>query len=426
MLLADDLGYGDLGCYGAPDVRSPQLDKLARQGARFVQYYANGPECTPTRTALITGRYQQRVGGMECAIGTGNVGRYDDAILLAERHELGLPPELANLPQGLARAGYETACIGKWHLGYEAKFNPREAGFARFFGCLGGYVDYFTHREQSPLDVLYSEREPVEREGHMTRLIADEALRFLDQKHERPFFLYVPFTAPHFPLQGPSARDRVITAENLSKGTRADYIELVEDLDAQVGRILARLDERGLEENTIVLFASDNGAPTPGRNLPLAGNKGSVREGGIRVPLVVRWPGRIEAGSTSSQPCITFDLTRSLLALGGAEEPKARPLDGIDILTHVAEKRADVARTLFWRYRRGEKTERAVRDGDLKLTRRPLEGGTMEEALYDLAADPSEAENLLSRRPEDAARLRDLLGRWEAEMGRGERLQEAR
>jgi N-acetylgalactosamine-6-sulfatase len=421
LLLADDLGYGDLTCYGAPDVRTPQIDRLAKQGARFTQHYSNGPECSPTRTALMSGRYQQRVGGLECAIGTGNVGRYDDAIALAERHELGLPPELANLPRGMAEAGYEAVCIGKWHLGYEAKFNPREAGFSRFFGCLGGYVDYFTHRELSPLDVLYADREPVEREGHMTRLLADEALRFLDGPHERPFFLYVPFTAPHFPLQGPQDSGRPITAENINSGTREDYAELVEDLDAQIGRILARIDERELAENTVVIFASDNGATAKGRNLPLAGTKGTVMEGGIRVPLIVRWPGKIEPGSTSTQPCITFDLSRSLLALAGAAEPKTRPLDGIDILAHVAQKKADIPRTLFWRYRRGERTERAVRDGDLKLQRRTLDGGKVEEAMYDLAADPGEQQDLLARRGDDAARLRELLSKWEQEMGRGER-----
>ena len=181
---------------------TPHIDRLAREGVSFTQHYSNGPECSPTRTALLTGRYQQRVGGLECAIGTGNVGRYDDAIRLAEKHDLGLPVEQAILPRTLTEAGYETAIFGKWHLGYEPKFNPLEYGFGRFFGALGGNVKYFTHAELSPLPVLYLDRQPVERQGYMTRLLADEAEAFVQRNRSRPFFLYVPFTAPTFPSKG--------------------------------------------------------------------------------------------------------------------------------------------------------------------------------------------------------------------------------
>jgi arylsulfatase A-like enzyme len=416
FLFADDLGYGDLACYGAPDAETPNIDRLARQGVRFTQHYSNGPECSPTRTALMTGRYQQHVGGLECAIGTGNVGRYDDAIRLAKQHELGLPPEWAILPSAMRRAGYETVCYGKWHLGYEPKFSPLEAGFEDFFGCLGGYVDYFTHRELSPLDVLYADRRPVKRDGYMTHLLAKEALDFLDRKRDGPFFLYVPFTSPHFPFQGPDDRDRETTADNLTKGTRQQYVDLVEDLDRQVGRILMRLQSQGLADNTVVVFASDNGAMAPGRNLPLSGYKSTVAEGGIRVPLIARWPGKLPAGETCDQTSLTFDLTASFLAIAEAEAPKSRPLEGIDLLAHAAEGRESFDRTLFWRGRRGERTERAVRYGDLKYLHRRLDNGEVIEGLYNVAQDPAENNNLIKQRPDDLAKLRQLLTDWDRDV----------
>ena len=417
FLFADDLGYGDLACYGATDAQTPNIDRLARQGARFTQHYSNGPECSPTRTALLTGRYQQRAFQVLSAhIGTGNVGRYDDAIRLADNHDLGLPPKLALLPRAVHDAGYRFALYGKWHLGYEAKFHPLNYGFDDFFGCLGGYVDYFTHRELSPLDVLYDRRRAVEREGYMTHLIAEKALGFLDHADEKPFFLYVPFTSPHFPFQGPGDSSRKTTAENLTKGTRAQYVELLEDLDAQVGRILDRLKQRGLAENTVVVFASDNGAMAPGRNLPLAGYKGTVYEGGIRVPLIVRWPGKIDPGSVCRQPCITFDLTSSFLNIAGGTVLQSQKLDGIDIIAHAAEKEEDFARTLFWRGRRGDRTERAVRHGDWKYRHRKLDDGSVEEGLFDLSGDPAEAHNLLETQADQTAQMRNLLAEWEKDV----------
>ena len=416
FLFADDLGYGDIACYGAPDARTPNLDRLARQGVRFTHHYSNGTECSPTRTALLSGRYQQRIGGLECAIGTGNVGRYDDAIRLAEQHDLGLPPGEAVLPRAIKQAGYATAAFGKWHLGYEAKFTPLAYGFDRFFGCLGGNVDYFTHKELSPLPVLYLDRKPVEREGYMTHLIAHDALAFIRENKDRPFFLYVPFTTPHFPFQGPNDAGIRFTKENWTQGTRAKYVELLEDLDTQIGRILGALDDTGLTGKTLVVFASDNGAMAPGRNLPFRNYKSTVFEGGIRVPLIVRYPGRIRPSLVSQQPCITMDLTRSFLRIAGAKPPADRPLDGIDIIAHVEGNRPDCRRTLFWRGRRGDRIERAVRDGNLKYVHRHLDDGSDHESLFDLARDPEEKNDLLGKRPADASRLKALLADWEREV----------
>jgi N-acetylgalactosamine-6-sulfatase len=415
LFLADDLGYGDIACYGAPDIRTPHVDGLARQGVRFTSYYSNAPDCTPTRTALLTGRYQHRVGGLECALGIGNVGRYDDAIRLAGQHELGLPANRSVLARGLKEAGYATAICGKWHLGYEPKFLPLRHGFDRFFGILGGNADYFRHVEESALPILYDNDKPVERAGYLTHLFADEAVRFVRERNrEQPFFRYLPFTTPHSPYQGPNDSAVKVSEENFNKGTRAKYIEMVEDMDRQIGRVLAALRDQGLEENTLVLFASDNGGTGPGRNAPLSGRKGGLFEGGIRVPLVVRWPGQLKPGTESPQPCLTMDLTASLLRAGGAELT-GRTLDGIDILRHVEDGAADIPRRMFWRARRGERTWKAARDGSLKYVRQ-ADGDKVQEWLFDVIADPAEKQDLLARRPDDAARLRKLLVAWESEV----------
>ena len=413
LLLADDLGYGDLACFGAPDVKTPNLDRLAADGARFTQHYSNGPECSSTRTALLTGRYQQRVGGLECAIGTGNVGRYDDAIRLAGEHDLGLPVKAAVLPTAIKNAGYATAIYGKWHLGYETKFNPLEYGFDHFFGCLGGNVDYFTHAELSPLPVLYEDRKPIRRDGYMTHQIADNAVRFINRHRAEPFFLYVPFTAPHFPFQAPGDEDVPFDESNWTQGTRAKYVELIDDMDEQSGLILDALQQAGLAERTLVVFASDNGAMAPGRNLPLSNFKGTLYEGGIRVPLIIRWPGKVAAATVSHQVCATMDLTASLVRIATGQPVQQSQFDGMDIVTHVTSGQADRQRTLYWRARRGERTERAVRHGDLKYLHRRLDDGEIVEGLFDLSADPAESTNLIRQRVADAERLRSLLSGWE-------------
>jgi arylsulfatase A-like enzyme len=419
FLFADDLGYGDLGCYGAPDIRTPAIDKLAAEGVRLTGYYAAAPECSPTRTALMTGRYLQRAGGLECAIGVGNVGRYDDAIRLAARGDLGLPAEQSILARLLKRAGYDTAVYGKWHLGYERKFFPDRHGFDHFVGVLGGNCDYFHHCEASGLRTLYEDDRPIRRAEHMTDLIALEALRFLQRRSRgpgRPFFLYVPFTAPHSPYQGPGdRRPAPLTDDEWNKGTRAGYVELVEHMDAGVAKILAALDEAGLADNTLVFYVSDNGANRQGRNAPFSGHKSSLHEGGIRVPCIARRPGVLEAGSVWPHPSITMDLTASILAAAGTEPPADRPLDGVDVLGQIAAGTAPGKRTLFWRARRGERTWRAVRDGALKYVSRTDGRGTG-EWLFDLDADPGEKTDLLAARPDDAGRLKRLLDDWQREV----------
>ncbi len=414
LILADDLGYGDLGCYGHPVAETPYLDRLAEQGVRLVQHYSNGPECSPTRTALLTGRYQQLAGGLECAIGTGNVGRYDDAIRLAEQRDLGLPATQTVIPGKLKQAGYRCGVFGKWHLGYEPKFNPMEHGWDAFFGYLGGNVHYFNHRETSPLHVLFDGRLPVYREGYMTTIITDDSIEFIEQS-DTPFFLYVSHECPHLPHQGPGDVDKQVTEENWNEIDQPAYVAMIENLDSEVGRILSALDRKEIADRTLVVFVSDNGGVAGAAHMgPLRGAKGSTLEGGIRVPMIARWPGHIPAGTICRQVSVTFDLTRSLLQLAGADVAVDR-LEGYDIIDHIVSGKEDFPRTLFWRGKRGDRVWSAVRNGDLKLVEKREQGQT-DRSLYDLADDIGEANDLKRDRENDAARLQDLLRDWERDV----------
>ncbi|MEM1294904.1 MAG: sulfatase-like hydrolase/transferase [Verrucomicrobiota bacterium] len=413
FILVDDMGYGDLPAYGAPDVKTPHLDALASQGVRFTQFYANGPECTPSRTAILTGRYPQRVGGLECAIGTGNVGRYDDAIALAENSDLGLPPEYAVLAPGLSKLGYRTAVFGKWHLGYENKFSPLDQGFDEFRGFLGGNVDYFHHIELSDIPVCLDGREVIKREGYMTHLITQDSLEFLDrQSSETPFFLYVPYGAPHFPFQGPDdLSPEPVSAEQWTAGTRETYVEMLEDMDANVGQIMEKLDTMDFASNTLIVFASDHGAIKPGINTPLRDFKSTLFEGGIRVPCIVRWPGQLHPGTVSDRVGCLMDLTTSFLQAAGVET--VGHLDGVDILMQERAERPNLPRSLYWRSKRGDRTWRAVRHHNWKMVWKE-EGGAIENWLFDLAKDPTESVPLDDESTK--ARLTAQLQSWEAEV----------
>ncbi len=414
--MADDMGYGDLGCYGAIDVRTSHIDRLAQEGVRFTQFYSNGTECSPTRTALFSGQYQQRIGGLECAIGVGNVGRYDDAIRLSEADQLGLPVKDNVLMQGFRERGYDTVMLGKWHLGYERYFSPLSHGFDHWWGIIGGNSDYFHYVEEDGVYALQEDDRNIEADGHVTDLISDRAVAYLENyESPKPIFLYLPMTAPHTPIQGPdNYTAEPIKREVWNKGTREGYVSTVEQLDQAVGRILKTLSEAGLDENTLVIFKSDNGGTSNARNVPFSGGKGTTWEGGIRVPCIVRWPGHIDGGTTSHQTAISMDLTRSIGRISGASKPTLTP-DGIDIIKHIESAKTDFARTLFWRGKRGDRIWRAVRNGNMKymsLTRT----GEFREHVFDLAADPAEKDDLLPIRPEVTLHLKNLLAGWESEV----------
>tara|TARA_R110002049_G_scaffold4601_5_gene32440 strand:- start:627607 stop:629004 length:1398 start_codon:yes stop_codon:yes gene_type:complete len=418
FLLADDLGYGDLGCYGRQDIQTPNIDRLAASGVRFTNHYANGPECSPTRVALMTGRYQQWVGGLECAIGTGNVGRYDDAIRLREANDLGLPTEERTLPRMLKEAGYATAIFGKWHLGYEPKFSPDRHGFDQTLYCIGGGMDYFHYLDNIAGYNLFSDGHPVRREGYFTDMIADEGIKYLNEYNsDKPFFLYLPFTCPHFPYQGPNdgqpnplPLDSPLWIQN--EAPPEVYIAMVEHMDKRIGDVLDTIAQQNLSEDTFVIFASDNGGSKSARNEPLSGFKGSAFEGGIRVPAIISKPNVIPAAKVCDQACITFDFTKSIVELAGASEDPKKPLEGIDIITHVMNDQPDFDRTLYWRKQRGEQVWKAVRQGNLKYVAEH-NGKRQTDHLFDLAVDISEQHDLSASRSADLQRLRGKYEQWE-------------
>lgn len=426
IFLADDMGYGDLSCYDCPDIETPNIDRLASGGVKFTNFYANGPECTPTRAALLSGRYQQRAGGLECAIGAGNVGRYDEAQWLADNHDLGLPADDCILPSTLKKEGYQTAIIGKWHLGYETKFRPNTHAFDYSIGPIGFGGDYFYHVEQVSINQedfkdahnLAENGKEVFRNGkYMTHLITEESSKWLaQQKSGKPFFLYVPFTAPHSPYQGPNDDlGRALDGDEWDFKSREKYIEMVTELDKGVGEILQALQKSGLENETIIIFFSDNGGTGMANNGIFSGYKGQVYEGGIRVPCIIRWPGKIKPNSISDQACMSIDLSRAILEAAGVETSQLK-LDGYNIIDHVAAGKQDIDRSLFWRLKRGTRIRKAVRAGDMKYLMETNEGEVVDEKLFNLKDDPSELKNLLELNPEQGSNLRKEIENWEEEV----------
>jgi len=401
LVITDDVGYGDFGSYGAPDVRTPHIDSLARDGVRLTDFYANGATCTPTRTGLISGRYQQRV-GLEAPLSQGAIDQ-----------ERGLSPTGRSLPQLLKNNGYATALVGKWHLGWKSEFSPGAHGFDYFFGFKSGFTDYYHHTGGDGRPDLFENDRPVEVAGYMTDLITERSVRFIEQNRQRPFFIDVAYNAAHWPYQPPDspskARDngRHLGPFDDSTNTRADYVAMLERADQGVGRILEALDRLGLRQNTMVIFTNDNGGEWLSRNTPLFQHKGSVWEGGIRVPAIIRWPGRIPAGSVSRQVGITMDLTASILAATGTSVAPDSRLEGINLLPVLEGRAAEIDRALFWRVT----GQQAVRSGDWKLL---MDGGRA--LLFDLRTDIAEHHNMIGQRSDIARRLRPLLAAWQADV----------
>lgn len=397
VILIDDMGYGDLGCYGSKDIRTPNIDRLAREGVRLTDGYAGGPVCTPTRCSFITGRYQQRV-GLEWAIGPG-------------MKKPGLPASETSIARMLKDHGYATAMYGKWHLGYRPEFNPVAHGFDRFFGILSGNVDHYAHREINGDADLYEGTRPVEKAGYLTDLITERAVQEIEQRGHEPFFLYVAYNAVHWPFQPPGHADERIRPTWFS-GSRRDYAAMLERVDAGVGQILQALDRQGLRESTLVAFTDDNGGERLSDCGPFSQGKGTLWEGGIRVPYLLRWPGHLPAGAVSHQPVITMDLTASIVAATGASLPQGRTLDGINVLPILAGQ-PPAERTFFWRIDRNNNHQRAGRQGKWKYLR--VEKA---ELLFDLESDPAETHDLSRQQPSLVAKLGRLYETWQADVDR--------
>jgi arylsulfatase A-like enzyme len=410
MIVADDLGYADLSCYGQPDYRTPSLDDLAERGVRFTQAYANSSLCTNTRVALITGRWQYRF-----SLGLAEPLRH------ADRHApgMGLPSDHATLPGLLREAGYTTALIGKWHLGPLPQHGPLKSGYDTFFGISGGHAGYFSHLGEGGDPDLIEGELPVERDGYLTDLLSDRAVRHvLDHAgQQRPFFLSLHYTAPHWPWSAPSVeteareREAQVVARVLSHdgGSPRVFGEMVTVMDHGIGRVLRALRESGAERDTLVIFTSDNGGERYSNMWPLVGRKRDLLEGGLRVPLIVCWPARIEAARVSQQVAITMDLTATCLAAAGASMPEATPVDGMDLLPHLVDHASDVERTLYWRMRDPEL--RAMRHGRWKYLR--MDG---REFLFDLDYDCRERTDFAAGFPELLTDLRARWERWDATM----------
>lgn len=402
FILADDLGWADLSVYGQTDFQTPHLDALAAQGVRFTQAYANSAVCSATRFALITGRYQYRLrGGLE-------------EPLVRTAHKYGLPPEHPTLPSLLQGAGYETALIGKWHLGNLPTFGPLKSGYQHFFGNYGGAIDYFTHKPRVGEAVardLYEGEVPVERVGYYTQLLADEASHWIRQQSAaKPFLLSLHFTAPHWPWVGPEdeAVSRNLTdIFHYDGGNLHTYAKMVRSLDAAVGQVLQTLQAQGLSDNTIVVFSSDNGGERFAKTWPFTGQKTELLEGGIRVPTLLRWPARLKP-QVSEQVTITMDWLPTLLAAAGVAPDARYPSDGENILP-VLEGQAPVhERTLFWRYK--AQRQRAARDGRWKYLKI-----NDNEFLFDVETDTLERANLRHQQPAVFARLRQAWADWNAQ-----------
>lgn len=395
-IMADDLGFADTSIYGRSDYSTPVLDGLAREGVRLTQAYSSAPVCSPTRVALMTGRYPARYpAGLHEPLTT---------------HPLGLDPDPGTLPRLLRDAGYETALIGKWHLGLADEYSPGRHGFDEFFGFRGAAADYVSHvgTETGTHDLWDGERQ-VRRDGYLTDLFTRRAVEFLTRPRDTAFFLSLQYNAPHWPWQGPGDPAWPDTLGWKDGGSAGTFARMVRSLDDGIGRVLEALRNAGHENDTLVIFTSDNGGEKFSDMGPHSHGKMTLWEGGIRVAAFARWPGTIPAGTVSDQVAATFDWTATLGTAANVGADPAAPFDGIDIMPQLQGEPA-VERKLFWRtFQRSR--HRALRTGDWKYL------VTEDDSyLFDLVDDPGETNNLRVVEPETFARLEERYREWESGM----------
>jgi arylsulfatase A-like enzyme len=406
FIVVDDCGYADLGCTGQTDYATPAIDRLAAEGVRFTQAYANAALCTNTRVALMTGRYQYRL-----PIGLVEPLRWTDR----DKPEMGLPPGFPTLPSLLCDAGYDTALIGKWHLGYLPKYGPLKSGYDEFFGIMGGFTGYYTHIGDAGEPDFWEGETPLDKHGYVTDLLSDRATAWVQAKAggERPYFLSLHYTAPHWPWSAPSveaaAREReAVRSEITEGGSTRIYGEMMQVLDGGIGRVLDAV-RRDTGRDTLVLFTSDNGGERFSKIWPFVGRKFDLLEGGLRVPQICWWPGRIPAGKVTDQVCVTMDLTATCLAAAGVAAAPEYPLEGVDLLPVLTGGAPEFERTLYWRMR--NRYQRAVRRAGwkyLKVAER--------EFLFDIEYDPRERGDLSKKQPGLLDELRALWEAWDRDM----------
>lgn len=403
-IMADDLGYADLSCYGRREYKTPNIDSIAHQGVRFLQAYANSAVCSATRTALITGRYQYRLRvGLEEPIGA--------------RSPWGLPPDHPTLPSLLRMAGYGTTLIGKWHLGFLPDFSPLKSGYDHFWGFRSGGVDYFTHKSDiasTDTEDLWDGDAKIHEIGYLTDLLGDHAVASIAgyAKAGQPFLLSLHFNAPHWPWEGPSDEAESLRIRSLfdrDGGSMKTYAAMVTRMDFQVGRVLKALTDAHIAGNTIVVFTSDNGGERFADTWPFTGKKTELLEGGLRIPALIRWPGHIRAGATTDQVAISMDWMPTFLAAAGTSPDPAHPPDGMNLLPQLTQGAAPVSRRLYWRYHYN--SQRAMRDGDMKYLK--IAGN---EFLFNVADDPLERANLKNRQPDAFNKMVSAWNEWNQTM----------
>jgi arylsulfatase A-like enzyme len=402
FILADDMGWGDLSCYGRPDYRTPNLDLLALQGTKFTDAYSASAVCTPTRCGYITGRYP---------------GRYKIGLeepLIGNNLDVGLEPGQPTIASLLKQSGYDTALFGKWHLGFRPEWGPNAHGFDEFFGILAGAGDYFLHQNGLGQPDLYENTNPVVRNGYLTDLLTERAVNYVTKRRTSPFFLSLHYTAPHWPWQGPKGGETVNFTGSSSEqakmtlgGSLKLYAEMMKSLDDGVGRVMRAIRSAGVERKTLVIFTSDNGGERFSYQWPFSGRKGDLLEGGIRVPAIVRWPGVVPANRVTQQMAITMDWTATIIAAGNAEAAAGHSLDGIDLLPVIKGSRPVTDRAFFWRIYNLD----AVRQGEWKFYR-----NAEVRRLFDLSVDEREQADFSQKNPEVLQQLMGEFDKWNKEM----------
>ncbi|MBI4556772.1 MAG: sulfatase [Candidatus Hydrogenedentes bacterium] len=400
LIVADDLGYADVGVYGCHDVPTPNIDSIARNGVRFTNGYVTCPVCSPTRAGLMTGRYQQRFGH-----------EFNPGPPAAAAKNFGLPLTETTLADRMKALGRTTGMFGKWHLGYEPEFHPTKRGFDEFYGFLAGSHSYFLTGGRPIDDPLVRGTEPVKEITYLTDNLAQEAGAFLERHREEPFFLYLPFNAVHAPME--ATPERLAKFSHIKTEPRRTFAAMLSAMDDAVGHVLERLRALELEDDTLVVFLSDNGGPTQqtsSRNNPLRGVKGEVYEGGIRVPFMMQWKGQLPSGNAFDRPVSALDILPTAIAAAGGKVAADWKLDGVNLLPYLrGEKSRPPHDALYWRY--GEPW--AIRMGDWKL-RCELRDGKPQ--LYDLAADLGETSDLAEKHPDKVAELHAAWKAWNAQL----------
>lgn len=398
FILADDLGWGDLSCYGRPDYRTPNIDLLAARGTRFTDAYSASAVCTPTRCGYITGRYPARF----------TIGLEEP--LIASNINAGLESHQPTIASSLKQSGYDTALVGKWHLGFRPKWGPNAHGFDEFFGILSGAGDYFLHKNGLGQPDLYENLTPVERNGYLTDLLTERAVSYVTKRRSAPFFLSLHYTAPHWPWQGPNGGETVSFMDKTNERTKMSrggslklYAEMMKSLDDGVGRVMKAIKAAGIEKQTLVIFTSDNGGERFSYQWPFSGQKGDLLEGGIRVPAIVSWPSMVPANRVTQQMAITMDWTATILAAAQTDAAVRSSLDGIDLLPVIKGASPVRDRTFFWRIYDLD----AVRDGKWKFYR----NGEVRR-LFDLSVDQHEQADFSAQHPEVLQRLMSQFAKW--------------